>query len=222
MKILELFAGTRSISKAFERKGHQTFTVEWNKDFEKIDLYEDVNNLTAERVIELCGGIPDVVWASPDCTTYSVAAISHHRKKDEATGNLLPMTEYAKFCDKTNQHLIDLIKELNPKYWFIENPVGGLRKMSFMQGLPRYTVAYCQYGDIRQKPTDIFTNHPNPNFKPMCKRGASCHQSAPRGARTGSQSIKGSVERSRIPDQLCDHIVQIVEDEERKRRDEDV
>lgn len=35
--VLELFAGTRSISKAFEQRGHKTFSVEWNKDFDDID-----------------------------------------------------------------------------------------------------------------------------------------------------------------------------------------
>lgn len=81
MKILELFAGTRSISKAFEKRGHSTYSVEWNKDFENISLYEDVNNLTVKKIIKLCGGIPDVIWASPDCTTYSIAGIGHHRVK---------------------------------------------------------------------------------------------------------------------------------------------
>ena len=211
MKVLELFAGTRSISKAFERKGHETFSVEWSKDFENITLYEDINNLTVESVIELCGGEPDVIWASPDCTTYSIAAISHHRRKNEETGSLDAVSDYAKFCDKTNKHLLELIRGLNPKYYFIENPRGGLRKMDFMQGLPRYTVTYCQYGDSRMKPTDIWTNHPQPNFKPMCKNGDSCHVSAPRGARTGTQGLKGAAIRSQIPDQLCDYIVQICE-----------
>lgn len=81
--------------------------------------------------------------------------------------------------------------------------------MDFMQGIPRYTVTYCQYGDIRQKPTGIFTNHPSPNFKPPCKRGATRHISAPAGSRTGTQGLKGSVERSRIPEELCNHIVDI-------------
>lgn len=209
MKILELFAGTRSIGKAFEANGHQVFSVEWNKDFENIDLYDDVNNLTTERIIELFGK-PDVIWASPDCTTYSVAGISHHRRKDE-TGNLVPISEYAKFCDKTNQYVLKLIEDLKPKYYFIENPRGGMRKMNFMQNLPRYTVTYCKYGDSRMKPTDIWTNHPNPNFLPACKNGDTCHEPAPRGSRTGTQGLKGSKERSVIPHNLCRHIALICE-----------
>lgn len=211
LKVLELFAGTRSISKAFEKRGHETYSVEWNKDFENITLYEDINNLTADRIIKLCGGLPDVIWASPDCTTYSIAAISRHRCKNES-GNLDPVSDYAKFCDRTNKHVLDLINELKPKYYFIENPRGGLRKMDFMKGLYRYTVTYCQYGDSRMKPTDIWTNHPSPNFKPMCKNGDSCHESAPRGSKTGTQGLKDAAERSIIPIKLCEHIVNICEE----------
>lgn len=209
MKVLELFAGTRSISKAFEAAGHEVFCVEWSEDFENIDLCADVGRLTAQDILDRFGR-PDVIWASPDCTTYSVAAISKHRRR-EKNGNLSPITEYAEFCDKVNAHVVNLIKELNPRFWFIENPVGGLRKMDFMQGLPRYTVTYCQYGERRQKPTDIWTNHPDPEFKAPCKRGMTCHDAAPRGSRTGTQALKNAKEKAKIPPLLCKHIVNICE-----------
>lgn len=210
MKVLELFAGTRSIGKAFEARGHEVFSVEWNKDFENIDLYADIGQLTAKEILEQFGK-PDVIWASPDCTSYSVAAISKHRRKNPETGSLDPVSDYAKFCDNVNQNVLKLIRELQPKYFFIENPRGGMRKMSWMQDIPRYTVTYCQYGEERMKPTDIWTNHPDPQFKPPCKNGDPCHVPAPRGARTGTQGIKGSKDRSRIPTELCKHIVDICE-----------
>lgn len=216
MKVLELFAGTKSIGKAFEARGHEVFSVEWDKDFENISLYADISTLTVKDILKLCGGVPDVIWASPDCSTYSIAGISHHRRQQES-GNLEPVSEYAKFCDQTNKHVLDLINELKPKYYFIENPRGGMRKMDFMKGLYRYTVTYCQYeldkpaDQRRMKPTDIWTNHPNPQFKPMCKNGDPCHAKAPRGARTGTQGLKGSKERSVIPAALCNHIVDICE-----------
>jgi len=210
MKILELFAGTRSIGKEFEKVGHEVFSVEWDKSFENIDLNIDIGTLKAKEIIKKFG-YPDVIWASPDCSSYSIAAISHHRKQEES-GNLAPVSDYAKFCDKVNKHVLDLINELKPKYYFIENPRGGMRKMDFMKGLYRYTVTYCQYGDNRMKPTDIWTNHPNPRFKPMCHNGDPCHVAAPRGSRTGTQGLKNSKERSIIPRELCRHIVDICED----------
>lgn len=216
MVVLELFAGTRSVSKSFEEKGHKTFSIEWDKKFENIDLYDDINNITAKDIIKLCGGVPDVIWASPDCTTYSIAGISHHRKKNNRTGNLDAVSEYAKFCDKTNKHVLDLIQELKPKYYFIENPRGGLRKMDFMKGLYRYTVTYCQYGDTRMKPTDIWTNCPNPNFKKPCSNGDECHESAPRGSRTGTQGLKNAKERGIIPEKLCKYIVELCEKGEQR------
>ena len=209
MKVLDLFCGTKSIARAFEERGHEVFTVDWDKQFNPT-LSADIGTLTAQDIIELCGGVPDVIWASPDCTTYSVAAISRHRRK-EANGNLIPISDYAKRCDEINSHLIKLIKELNPRYWFIENPRAGMRKMDFMNGLPRYTVTYCKYGERRQKPTDIWTNHPEPNFEPPCKNGDTCHEAAPRGSQTGTQGLKNRIEKARIPEKLCQHIVDICE-----------
>ena len=219
--MLELFAGTRSIGKAFDNHGWKTYSVEWDKKFDNISLYADVSTLTAEQVIELCGGRPDVIWASPDCTTYSVAGIGFHRRK--IRGEIIPISEYAEFCDRCNMHLLELIKELNPRYFFIENPRGALRKMPFMVDFEkngyarRYTVTYCQYGDFRQKPTDIWTNHPNPCFKPICKRGASCHISSPRHSKRGTESLRDKVEKSKIPPALCDHIAEICGEPEKTR-----
>ena len=210
MKVLELFAGTRSIGKAFEARGHEVFSVDWDRRFKDVDLYMDISRLSVVEIIQRFG-LPDVIWASPDCTTYSVAAISHHRRRDE-DGNLAPITEYAKFCDKCNQHVLELIHKLQPKVFFIENPRGGMRKMNWMQDIPRYTVTYCQYGDTRMKPTDSWTNHPDPKFKPACKNGDPCHVAAPRGSSTGTQALKGSKERSVIPAASCEHIVDICEE----------
>lgn len=212
MKVLELFAGTRSIGKAFERHGHEVFSVEWDKRFNDIDLYEDISQITPDEIRTLFGN-PDVIWASPDCTTFSVAGIRSHMRLNKKTGLLEPISKYAQFCDSVNRNVIYLIRHLKPKYWFIENPVGCLRKMKYMQGLPRYTVTYCQYGDTRMKPTDIWTNHPNPRFKPPCHYGDPCHEPAPRGANTGTQGLKNRVESARIPDELCEHIVEICKEE---------
>lgn len=204
MKVLDLFAGTRSVAKAFESRGHEVFTVEWDEQHEGIDWYADMFDVTAEEILKRFGK-PDVIWASPPCEKFSVAAIGKHWHK----GTNTPKTPETQRALELLEHTVNLIKELDPKYYFIENPRGKMRKVDVMQDLPRHTVTYCQYGDTRMKPTDIWTNHPNPDFIPPCKNGMPCHVSAPRGSRTGTQGIKGTVDRSRIPDKLCNYIVDI-------------
>ena len=209
MKVLELFSGTGVLSAAFRERGHRTLTVDWEESH-KPDLKADIGTLSADDVVRLFGR-PDVIWASPDCTTYSVMCISRHRD------GVKPKSEYATRCDRVNAHVCDLIRQLKPKAWFIENPVGMLRKMPFIQKLledtggRRHTVTYCQYGERRQKPTDIFTNHPDPLFRPPCRRGDKCHDAAPRGSRTGTQGLKGKALRAKLPKELCDHVVRICE-----------
>ena len=209
MKVLELFSGTGVLSAAFRERGHETLTVDW-EETHKPDLKADIGTITADDIIRLFGR-PDVIWASPDCTTYSVMCLSRHRD------GVKPKSEYAAQCDRVNAHVCDLIRELKPKAWFVENPVGMLRKMPFIlklmedTGGRRHTVTYCQYGERRQKPTDIFTNHPDPQFRPPCRRGDKCHDAAPRGSRTGTQGLKGKALRAKLPKELCDHVARICE-----------
>lgn len=218
MKVLELFSGTECISNAFRKRNHVCFTVDYDEQFPS-SWHADISKITTKDILDKFG-VPDIVWVGTDCSSYSVAAISHHRRKNKETGNLDPISEYAKFCDNMNWHVREIISDLqklNPNLiYFWENPRGGMRKMDFVKDMPRYTVTYCQYGDTRQKPTDIWTNHPNPKFKPPCHNGDPCHEAAPRGSRTGTQGLD-KVAKAMYPKELCEHIVDICEEIKKER-----
>ena len=172
-------------------------------------MHIDIGELTADMILEIFG-VPDVVWVGTDCTSFSMAGISHHRRKNTETGNLDPVSDYAKKCDKVNVHVKELIKELNPRIQIWENPRGGLRKMWYMQDLNLQTTTYCQYGFPYMKPTDFFSNV-DLRLKPPCKNGDPFHERAPRGSRTGLQGVKGAEARSMYPPKLCEHMVDVCE-----------
>lgn len=200
MKVLELYAGSRSIGKVCDSLGYEVCSVDI-KQFGDIDIIKDCEFLTIDDI----PFIPDMLWSGTPCTTYSLAGISHHRHEDTT-----PKTEFAFKCDSMNINNLRLIQNLlkiNPKMiWYIENPRAVLRKMWFMQGLNRTTVTYCSYGDIRMKPTDIWSNNIWDMFnldgwkpRPICFNGnKKCHhESAPRGSKTGTQGLKNNHEKSK-------------------------
>ena len=211
MKLLDLFSGTQSVASVFRERGWETYTIELDKSHDGIDWYEDIMKITAKDILDRFG-VPDVIWASPPCTTYSVSSIRYHRRKGD-NGNLYPTSEFAAQSDELVKHTIALIKELNPKFYFIENPRGALRKMDFMQELPRFTVTYCQYGSKLMKPTDIWTNMVEPKFLPMCTIKAPCHTRSPRGSQNGIQGMRDAKLKSIIPSQLCIHVADRCEEE---------
>ena len=203
-RVLELFAGSRSIGKAAQELGFDVFSSDINT-FPSIDYAVDILDFDVSKV----PFVPDIIWASPPCTSYSIAAISHHRKDGK------PTSEFAKKSDKMMHKLhtiIDHFLQLNPSLvYYIENPRGMLRKMTFMRRhMVRHTVTYCQYGDTRMKPTDIWTNTLHWVPRLPCKNGSPCHTPAPRGSKTGTQGLKGNYERSKIPHQLCLEVLNIL------------
>lgn len=209
LKILELFSGYECISKAFRERGHECFTIDWDERFPS-SLHCDISKLKIEDLPEEWRH-PDIIFAGTDCTTYSVAAISKHRKKNPDTGNLDPISEKAVFADNMNRHVKELIKQINPKVVIWENPVGGLRKMDFMSDYICNTTTYCQWGFTYRKATDFFSNI-DLHLKKPCKNGDSCHEKAPRGARTGLQAIKDPALKSVYPPELCKWIVKECEE----------
>lgn len=206
IKVLELFAGSRSIGKVADELGYEVFSSDIFP-FDKVDYVEDILSFDVSKVPFK----PDVLWASPPCTTYSIAAISKHRPK---VGEI---SEFSKVSDQIMHKLFEIIRELQPRFWYIENPRAMLRKQPFMANIPRTTVWYCQYGDENAKPTDIWSNNLKSltnldgwDPRPECFNGnPDCHHaSAPRGSLTGIQKTrKRSYDRSKIPAQLCMEIL---------------
>ena len=224
MKVLELFCGTKSISKAFAKAGHETFTVD-NDPQHSPDL---CINILEFEIKDLPKGwrTPDVIWASPPCTTFSVMSIPTYwcNGKPKSYKTYIGLA----IAKKT----LELIKEIDPLYWFIENPLGMLRKQNFMKLLPRKTVTYCQYGTKYRKATDIWTNNSFWIPKKMCANGDSCHEEARRGMRAGIQSDgkklfgmsdwhnkKDCVKRAVIPDLLCEEIVKVCEGKQKIKQE---
>ena len=201
MKVLELFAGSRSIGKVAEDLGYEVFSSDINP-FDGIDYVTDIRQFDIDKV----PFIPDVVWASPPCTYFSVASIGKHWNKDNT-----PKSDNAMLGVEIVEHtlrIIDMYRVLNPNLvFYMENPRGKLRKLPVVDGLFRQTVTYCQYGDDRMKPTDIWTNNLHWTPKKPCKNGMPCHTAAPRGSQTGTQGRKGNYERSKIPYDLCREVL---------------
>jgi hypothetical protein len=199
MLVFDFFAGTGSSTRAFEDAGDTVIRFELDKQFD-VEEHVDISDLTAVELYRKYGR-PDFIWASPPCTAFSVASIGHHWTGGHQA--YIPKTEQA----RVNQDLVwktrTLISGLDPKLgYLIENPRGVLRKLPPVQGLTRRTVTYCQYGDERMKPTDLWGEVPGWVPRPMCKNGDDCHVSAPRGAKTGTQGLKGAAIRSMVPYEL--------------------
>jgi len=196
MKTIELFSGTKSFSKIAARLGHGTFTVD-NDPGTYPDLIADIRILDKSDFPYA----PDILWASPPCQGFSVATIGRNWYRDGT-----PKSPSAELAIELIEHTLRLIEELEPTWFFIENPRGMLRTLLHLQHLNRYTVTYCQYGDTKMKPTDIWTNADWWSPREACINGAPCHEAAPRGSRTGTQGIKGAKARGAIPPDLFDEI----------------
>ncbi len=192
MLVLDLFCGTQSLKPIVKNLNWDYISLDIEKKF-KPDICTDFLDWDYKTIT------PDIIWASPDCSVYSIASGSKSFNKDRE-----PVSDKAKLHLKILDKLKECINyhvDKNPNLiYFIENPTA--RMVWFLTEYPRYDLSYCKYGCDRMKPTTIWTNVKG--FTPKkCKNGAEdCnHIRAPRGSRTGTQGIPKK-ERYRVPQLL--------------------
>ena len=181
----DLFSGTGSASEPFLRRG-------W--DVERVDIMDgkDVRDWIPSEKFAF-------VWASPPCESFSVASFGTHWAGGKKA--YVPATKQAEDAIDLVRITLDKIRACSPAFWTVENPRGMLRKII---GAPTIgTTWWCQWGDERAKPTDLWGRIPDSMLPlPTCKNGNPDHASAPRGAKTGTQGRKG-LDRARIPERFA-------------------
>lgn len=199
---VDLFSGTGSATRSFEESfSWEVFKVELEEEFQA-DLHKDILEVKPEDLPD-----PEFIWASPPCTKFSIAGCQNHWDKQE--GYYIPKHTGSIQAVRLVYRTLWLIHELDPDYWVIENPRGLLRKIL---GTPTWTITYCQFGDNRMKPTDLWGELPETFEERYCGNGEPCHESAPRGSDTGTQGRRG-IDRARVPRGLSDHIFEVIQNE---------
>jgi len=218
LRVLDLCSGLNGWTQAWREREHNCLGLELKATF-RPEINMDVRLLAKDSkalldILVTPGWRPDVILASPPCEAFSVASIG---KMWEVTPDgPKPKHNTALYGLSVLEGVLKVIAELQPEYFWIENPRGMMRKMPQMQGFKHTTISYCSYGETRQKPTDLWGRWPETwEPRPFCsgdplngkvaidgkifvlnKDGKPCHESAPRGAKTGTQGIKGSDKRA--------------------------
>jgi hypothetical protein len=193
VRVLDLFSGLRGWSEPWKERGHETFTVDIEPRFEP-DLCIDMLNLH----VEYLPWRPDVVLASPPCTTFTTMTMGRNWTHEGRPKTLAAATALALIWRTQS-----LIAQLRPAFYVIENPRARLRTLGLLDTHERRTVWYCRYGEERAKPTDLWGGFP-PTWvaRPGCRNGHPDHIPAPRGSRSGTQGNLESAVLAKIPSEL--------------------
>lgn len=148
VRFLDLFSGTGSVARVARKLKYDVKTLDIDTR-ERMDFTVDI--LEFDYTTELGNWVPDIIWASPPCTYYSVANTRGVRD--------IP---YANRVVRRVLQLIAWVQRRNPDVrWILENPQTGLLKdQSFMSDLPFVDADYCCYGYPFRKRTRFWTNAP--------------------------------------------------------------
>ena len=198
MRILELFSGTKSIGKAFERLGNEVVSVDNSQIFNPTHC----SDVLQWDYMQYPPGHFDVVHASPPCTQYSACRTTGPPRDLEGADALV-------------LRALEIIQYFAPRWWTMENPASGLLKTRpCVQHLAKPLMcSYCMYGNFGyRKNTHIWTNL-DLKLKTCDK---TCHGYSngrhPNYAQKGCKKTQSTNnlrhELYRIPDSLCDEIAE--------------
>ena len=162
-RILELFCGTKSVGKVFENAGYEVISLDFNPKFNATHT-EDILTWNYKQYPS---NYFNVIWASPDCTTWSLATGGKYRIKSEIYGKNNQYQDKAIIGNNMVLKVIEIIKYFQPQSWFIENPRGLLKWFPPLNefiteiGANMNLVYYANYNNWGfPKATNIWSNLP--------------------------------------------------------------
>lgn len=160
MNVLELFKGSGSVGKTLKKMKliNKLFSLDCEAKY-KPDILTDILEWDYKAFYKDTKFIPNFIWASPPCNTFSPLA---YPLGERNTKTAEPISDRAKkgteILYKTLE-IISFFQKLNPKLIFvIENPHGMMRFDAKIKKLIFNSTYYSLYGDARTKPTDFFSN----------------------------------------------------------------
>lgn len=200
MKVLDLYCGLKGWSQAFEDRSHDVITVDIDRKF-KPTICKDIKQLHWK---DLKPYEPfDVILASPPCNCFSIASVYRHWEKETKR----PKDQETKDAISLIGHTINLILNLNPRWWILENPRGMLRNVL---GKPQVTTYFASWQSSLERflSNKAFHDKRKPNLKPTDLWGVLPSiewnnplkwEKAPRGSSKGTQGMKDREMRAKIP-----------------------
>ena len=203
MRALVLFKGTGSIDRSLEKHGFQVDSLDIDK---KCGATWTCDVLEWEAWRHMMPGRYDFIWASPPRQRYSIA-----RTTAKTPRNL-------ELADSIVRRTLEIIYELAPKAWLMENLQTGLLKTrAVVEGYPWRDVCYCKYSDgVRwtyKKQTRLWGVMPTSAPRPERSRKDPCPLSAGGNHPDRAQRCNRGVgvnhtlnELYSMPTELCDDI----------------
>lgn len=212
MRVLDLFSGLEGWATAFRAAGHDVVTLDFDPKF-GADIVADILTVKSLAELERIGPF-DVICASPPCEAFSTGSIGRHWTGGARAYE--PKSDKARLGLAIVEHTFRLIADYAMQHprllYVIENPRGVMRKITPYP--PTTTTWYCQWGETRAKPTDLWTNFPAPlGGWPTCRNGNPDHDQQSRyyakrkalGQTGGTQGLKDAATRALIPAKLAEH-----------------
>lgn len=191
LTMIELYSGSGTVARAFAMKGFKTLTVDHDEKLTP-DFVADITTTDSDNYRELGFDRPGFIWASPDCRKWSWASGARNEFR---AANTEPLSDDAIEAQEMVKHTLQLIEELEPTYWVLENPDhGALKDQAFMKKYPNTRVMYCAYGHDYQKRTRLWGNFP-PSWIPKTTCSHIRHKNI--------KTYKDAYHRSMVPFRLA-------------------
>lgn len=217
MRLLELFCGTKCVSNIFQQHGYEIISLDYNPKFNATHT-ADILTWDYRQYPE---DYFDVIWASPDCTTWSVASGGKYRTKQSIYGLNNHTQPQATIGNNMVLRMIEILEYFKYRAWFMENPrelmahYPPLQQFIKEKNANMTCVYYGNYGWGLPKATNIWSNLPlwNEGKPNMNANTFAMHTLADGRVRRyyNAFKFKTAEERSKIPDALIYRLMGLVE-----------